>query len=406
MRVKSFSEISWLDFPQNYYQTIKQEILSKGKDYILKVDENEYIKYLTDYYRLEPLKIISDSESVSEPLVDKERRRDMFGSEFISNVYIFTVSYQFTGHAGLFKVQPNPHTMTSYEIEVDTVSNIVSFTFKIYIQDPTDFKRQKDNCYSVAFGNIHNINENVAAFNSTFEQTVRSMFIQKKNHYKSENDFFAAINVKTNSNTEAIFTAPTVKKKIISQPRVEKGKEFNSVPSMSQEMYNDILKVVYNSGKSMEKKPALYIGKDEEGIRDQFLFILETRYEGTTATGETFNRSGKADIILKYAKDGSNLFIAECKFWHGQSEYLKAISQLFDRYITWRDSKVAVILFVDNNDFTNVLDTIQLETKNHPYFLRSIGNHGESSFSYVFHLPQDIDKEVQVEIMAFHFDKK
>jgi len=62
---------------------------------------------------------------------------------------------------------------------------------------------------------------------------------------------------------------------------------------MSTEMYNDVLKVIYDSGKNMEKKTALYKGKDEEGLRDQFLFVLETRYEGTTATGETFNRSGK-----------------------------------------------------------------------------------------------------------------
>ena len=132
---------------------------------------------------------------------------------------------------------------------------------------------------------------------------------------------------------------------------------------MSSEMYNDVLKVIYDSGKNMEKKPALYIGKDEEGLRDQFLFVLETRYEGTTATGETFNRSGKTDIILKYAKDASNLFVAECKFWHGASEFLAAISQLFDRYLTWRDSKAALLMFVKNKDFSNLLATIQEGSK-------------------------------------------
>lgn len=86
---------------------------------------------------------------------------------------------------------------------------------------------------------------------------------------------------------------------------------------MATNMYHDVLKVIYDSGKGMERKPKLYIGKDEEGLRDQFLYVLETRYVGITATGETFNSIGKADIILKYANDGSNLFVAECKFWHG-----------------------------------------------------------------------------------------
>jgi hypothetical protein len=155
----------------------------------------------------------------------------------------------------------------------------------------------------------------------------------------------------------------------------------------------------------MEKKPALYQDKDEEGLRDQFLFVLETRYEETTATGETFNRGGKTDIILKYSKDGSNLFVAECKFWHGASEFLKAISQLFDRYLTWRDSKAALLIFVKNKDFSNVLTTVKDEVKKHPYYKRDKGVRGETSFSYLFRLPQDENKDVYFEIMVFHYDK-
>src|SRR5690606_1785838 len=124
------------------------------------------------------------------------------------------------------------------------------------------------------------------------------------------------------------------------------------------------------------------------------------------ATGETFNRGGRADIILKYASDGSNLFIAECKVWHGSSEFLKAISQLFDRYLTWRDSKVALMLFVKNKDISNVLKTIKEDIYNHEYFLKHINDRGESSFSYEFHLPHDKGKKVELEVMVFHFDKE
>ncbi len=404
--MKSFSEVSWLDFPKTYYQTIKEKISSQGKEYILKVDENEYINYLIEHFRIEPLKVLMDTRQVSEPISSKERRQDMFGRDYISDCYSFIVTYIFEGHGGLFKVQPNPYTWSYYDINVNNQNKTVSYSFKIYKQDANEFNQINSECYSRAFANLKNINTNVAEFNSTFEQTVRSLFINEKEHYKKENEFFAAINVKVDKSTESIFSAPTIQKKIITQPRLEKNKEFNSVPSMSQEMYNDVLKVVYDSGKSMEKKPALYKGKDEEGLRDQFLFIMETRYSGTTATGETFNSEGKADIILKYAEDGTNLFIAECKFWHGTSEYLKAISQLFDRYLTWRDSKVAIIVFVQNRDFTNVLNSIKKETPNHEYFIKHTSDRGESSFGYEFHLKQDSDKIVQVEVMAFHFDKK
>ncbi|WP_020538827.1 hypothetical protein [Lewinella cohaerens] len=158
-------------------------------------------------------------------------------------------------------------------------------------------------------------------------------------------------------------------------------------------------------GKSIEKKPSLYVGKDEETLRDQILLFLETRYDSVSATGETFNRSGRTDILLRYSDDNSNLFVAECKFWHGASEFLKAITQLFSRYLTWRDSKVAIIIFVKNKQFSDVLSKIRSTVKSHQCYVRSNGERGESSFSYIFNLPKDQNKEVFLEIIIFHYDK-
>ncbi len=404
--MQPFTRISWLDFPKIYSQNIIQEITSKGKEYILKVDENEFIDYLVEKYRLEPLKILYETENISTPVKSQVRRNNRFGEQYLVESLTFRITYNFEGSADLFSIRPNPYTYASYDIDVNDRNNTVSFSLTIYRQDPEEFKKEKSECYSNAFANLENINVNINQFNLNHEANIKSLFLQEKNKYKAENDFFASINVKVNEGTKSIFTAPTIQKKIITQPKVQKNKEFSSEPTMSKEMYNDVLKVIYDSGKSMEKKPALYIGKDEEGLRDQFLFVLETRYEGTTATGETFNRGGKADIILKFSDDGSNLFIAECKFWHGSSEFLKAISQLFDRYLTWRDSKVAIIMFSKNKDFSSVLKTIKDDISSHEYFTKYIGDKGESSFTYEFRLPQDKEKKVEVEIMAFHFDKE
>ncbi len=404
--MQPFTRISWLDFPKIYSQNIIQEITSKGKEYILKVDENEFIDYLVEKYRLEPLKILYETENISTPVKSQVRRNNRFGEQYLVESLTFRITYNFEGSADLFSIRPNPYTYASYDIDVNDRNNTVSFSLTIYRQDPEEFKKEKSECYSNAFANLENINVNINQFNLNHEANIKSLFLQEKNKYKAENDFFASINVKVNEGTKSIFTAPTIQKKIITQPKVQKNKEFSSEPTMSKEMYNDVLKVIYDSRKSMEKKPALYIGKDEEGLRDQFLFVLETRYEGTTATGETFNRGGKADIILKFSDDGSNLFIAECKFWHGSSEFLKAISQLFDRYLTWRDSKVAIIMFSKNKDFSSVLKTIKDDISSHEYFTKYIGDKGESSFTYEFRLPQDKEKKVEVEIMAFHFDKE
>lgn len=404
--IVSFNEISHFDFLEQLRGKIKSEIESSSKKYILSVDEEEYKAYLVDHYSLEPLTIDYESEVVDEPTVSKELVQDRdFGDTYQTESLYFTIRYKFKGSSDLFRIRSSSRIMTSAEIYVDDQKSTVSFSFKLYKKDPEEFKRAKNSIQKKAFANLGNTNQVAINWMQSLPGTIDSLFHEQKNKYLRENDFFAAINVKVDKDTTSVFTAPTIKRKVIPQPTVSRHKEFSSEPMMANEMYEYVLKVIYELGKSMERKPSTYKGKDEEGIRDQFLLVLETRFEGTTATGETFNRGGKTDIILKYANDGSNLFVAECKLWHGASEFHKAISQLFDRYLTWRDSKAALILFVTNKNFASVIDIIKKETPNHPYFLKSSGSRGETSFSFHFHLPQDKDKVVFLEIIAFHYDK-
>jgi len=405
--IRTFSEVESYSAKDQWKDQLQKKIQGETKEYILGVDEEEYISFLIEDFKVVPLVIYEESEIIEQPVVTKEKMTGRFRDyEYEKDVYLFTVKYTFSGSTVLFKIRPSSWTMTSYDISVNEHSNTVSFSFKLYEQNAEKFKAEKSNAFSAAFTNVKNVNNFANEWNNSVEGLVRSEFKRTKENLLKENDFFAAINISRNKNTESIFSVPTIKKVDIPQPKVDKNKEFASIPTMSQNMYTDILKVVYDAGKSMEKKPALYSDKDEEGLRDQFLFILETRYEGITATGETFNKKGKTDIILKYSADNTNLFVAECKFWKGASEFHQAINQLFDRYLTWRDSKTALIFFVQNKDFSKVLETVKAEAPKHPYYTKTINYSGESSYSYIYKLPNDEDKEVYLEIILFHFDQK
>jgi hypothetical protein len=70
------------------------------------------------------------------------------------------------------------------------------------------------------------------------------------------------------------------------------------------------------------------------------------------------NKGGKTDILVKHT-DGTNVFVAECKYWKGEGVLHETINQLFDRYLTWRDSKVAIVFFVTIKEFSRVLQTIR-----------------------------------------------
>ena len=63
---------------------------------------------------------------------------------------------------------------------------------------------------------------------------------------------------------------------------------------------------------------------------------------------------GKTDIITK-APDNSSIFIAECKVWRGEKVFMEAIDQLLG-YVTWRDTRTAIILFVKKGEISDVIE--------------------------------------------------
>ena len=103
---------------------------------------------------------------------------------------------------------------------------------------------------------------------------------------------------------------------------------------------------------------------DEEALRSHFLVQLNGHYEGQ-ATGETFNYEGKTDILVRV--DGRNIFIAECKYWGGSKKLFETIDQLLG-YATWRDTKVALIIFNRNKNLSAVLATVPGVVTSHPSF--------------------------------------
>ena len=71
------------------------------------------------------------------------------------------------------------------------------------------------------------------------------------------------------------------------------------------------------------------------------------------------------------------------------------------RYLSWRDTKTAVILFNRNADFTVVLAKIAETGPKHPNFKRDLGKSDESTFRCVFVQPNDTNREISLTLMAF-----
>ncbi len=171
---------------------------------------------------------------------------------------------------------------------------------------------------------------------------------------------------------------------------------FQPEPTIAEAEYQNILGIIENMSFVMERNPRVFSTAPEETIRDHYLVQLNGQYEGS-ATGETFNGHGHTDILVR---DGSaNLFIAECKIWHGQKQFTEAIGQLFG-YVTWRDTKTAIIVFNRNQATTPVVDTIKTAIEAHPNYKRDAALENPTRLRAVFGKPDDPARDIIITVVV------
>lgn len=164
--------------------------------------------------------------------------------------------------------------------------------------------------------------------------------------------------------------------------------------------YENILQSIISIGKEFERKPVTYSSQDEESLRDFILVALQSSHQGR-ATAETINKRGKTDILIR--NNNENIFIGECKFWHGESTYLQAINQLLS-YLTWRDRYASLIIFVQNKNFTNVIKNIIEYTKTHPNFIRCTFS-DDIRKDFEFYSNEDNNRNIKISVLLFHIPK-
>ena len=142
---------------------------------------------------------------------------------------------------------------------------------------------------------------------------------------------------------------------------------YHDEPALNEAQYEDAIIVISSALLSMERTPSVVSDKDEEELRDYILVMLNGTFQGT-ATGETFVKSGKTDVLVRV--DDRHVFVGECKWWRGSKALTEAIDQLLG-YLPWRDEKAALIVFIDNVAASSVFDKVEEAVKHHPTFKRA-----------------------------------
>lgn len=181
--------------------------------------------------------------------------------------------------------------------------------------------------------------------------------------------------------------------------RTETTKSFEPEPALDDADYEDAMDVLESARNALERTSELAATFKEERIRDLLLIFLNATFQGTAA-GEVFNKEGKTDILIR--ERDRNVFIAECKIWSGPKIIEAALGQLLDRYATWRDARVSILLFVRGGNLTAITEKAVQVIAAHERCIRTVRNGGPGERSdFVFHAEDDPAREVKLAFLPF-----
>ena len=392
----------WFHFSEERLEMFRQALSQESKEYILNINETEYRSYLYNKYKLVPLQLNEEQIEIHPPRKEKRQLREEDRFERNPYYWVCSIAYKVDGTTELWSVVPSTFSLGGRP-DFAVSGNRLTFVFNIQSQSAEDFNRSKDEALCYLRDHVRNINSNCSSFNASLPGHINVRFSKLKASYLQENSFFASINVTPNSDAPKTYSVPTVERRPAIQKPTATAKSFTIEPTVDDKAYGDIIDCLTRVGLSIERKPSLYVNKDEEALRDLFLLQLELAFDGGTATGETFNRSGKTDILLKNT-DGTNLFVGECKVWKGQKHYIESLSQLLS-YLSWDDSKTALMVFVKDVTLSSVIQTVKQVTLTHPSAVKLTDIRSDRFLHFIFTLPQDSQKHVAIQVLLFHFDK-
>jgi hypothetical protein len=404
-----FSEYDGFLVIESQRRQLQTEVSGIPEQRLLNTSVEDLVRYLVEKYQLEvpALEVENAVADQREAMVEVSGFRyglDRGETRSVPGTQV-TLEVPFAGDPQMFKVRPSSYNSAPpyAEIRGQSVILVQSGTQLSSEQVQAEFDRM-----------LHDINQyltwhrnDAQGFNDQLPTLAREAIEHRREKLLANQSVVSGLKFKLKERPDAprTYTAPVQRTRI--EPRLPPASTapYKPEPVLLDDDYINILKIIQDMTLVMERSPAAFSHMGEEDIRQQFLVQLNGHYEGK-ATGETFNAQGKTDILIRH--EGRNIFIAECKFWRGEKAYLATVDQILS-YLSWRDTKTAIILFNKNRDFSAVLEKIKETTPHHSRFKSGPKIEKETCFRYVFGQRDDANREVVLTVLAFdvpHQDEK
>lgn len=355
--------------------------------------------YLVSSYTLEPVEILTEGIEAVE-LGEKEiQAKNHWGETYRQKKVELRVEMPFRGHGSLLlQLRPSSYDLNPPRGKVgrDKVSRILHAGPSDGQSIAQEIERWKNSVIRYITSQRPELDQ----WNNGLPAQVDVFLAQRRSKLEADQNMLGNIGIPIRKRDDPPKAYVVPVNQVVVAPKLPATKQDGATaqsPVLDMKVYDDILDTLASMSITMERCPSAFHGLGEEDLRMQFLIPLNSKYKGETS-GETFNKSGKTDILIK--RDDRILFVAECKFWKGPQSLTNTIDQLLG-YLTWRETKAAILLFNKQKGFSSVLAKIPDVFRQHPSFVREEKYESETGFRFVIQNPSDKERHLLVTLLAF-----
>lgn len=393
----------------NQLSAMKKKIESFSNEEIMANDSEIMIANLFEEYRVFPLEIYGEIFEKRNVIQQKIKRpADWFLTDYYQDRYVnvdgfkLSFSYSFSGDRDLFKCQASTYSLSGYpEIELSSDSFTICIERTVNEmheeQAKLNIDKERDEKLKRIIDGVRYVNNDVESFNAKLREIISDEFQKRKRIVESFYEVSQMFEVPIEK-TEYSKTHVPLQRKI---SPISHNYETENSYVITDTNYLDVLSTIKHIASTFERTPASYSKLQEEELRDIILAGLNGTYKGG-AFGEAFRNAGKTDICIEAQNRAA--FVAECKIWKGIKLFSAAIVQL-DSYLTWRDCKTALIVFVKQKNFLDVLKTVSKELDTCDA-ITSVRRHNENEFECAYKSMSNPGQIIKIRILLFNLYSK
>jgi len=374
-----FAQADLADWLASLHRDCKAQIVATSEETLLGADADAWAEQLVAAFSVEPVAIHHDGvelEDLGECQVDvrHDPGRDVVDAS--RPVLIpgrkAVVHIPFVGDEKLLRCRPSQFSTIPPRAAID------SGEVKLFFEWPPNRRPAIKTATDALIADIERHvgwqRPDLERFNRQLPDFVRQIIATRRERVLSDREHLDALGIPLRRRDDAptTYAAPGIRRRPAPvAPNRRCAVSAPMEPTLVGEFWAHIVGLISAMARGMERSPGNYASWNEEQLRDALLVLLNTHYEGQ-ATGETFNASGKTDIIVRV--EDRNVFVGECKWWSGPAAFAEpdreepsALDQL-RAYTTWRDAKLALVMFVGRKEMGRVLLSARDVLTAHPSF--------------------------------------